>query len=490
MTNPASEILQRGLRRLGALAAVTVALAGAPPPAMAQPIQSELRSGPSAKALATTVEYVSTFYPLWFTYYQSQVATQNRLVGPARVSSLYHIVVAINVDTLYASTFLSLAAQPVILTVPASSTVYSVLTLDPYGNVFESGVPSQPPGTSLAPATYALAGPGYTGPIPAGTTRISMPLDVSIMIFRVDKFSPSGQDQMAQAESFRSSIRMQALCDYSNTPCPNGEPHDTSDGKTLILPEVAFAIPFKTIADTLATYDPIGFLRQLQAAVNSSNTPAMSTYERNLANDFDRLFGNGHFGFGKLKLRADLAAGTRLAHELIVERYLRNEGENRWIHFTNIGKWGDHVLDRAAITEYIQYGNDISAAAYYHAFRDEHGIPLHGSPGRRYVLKFAKGQQPEASRFWSLTAYTPEAIELVANPANKYVVASYTPGLVTAADGSVTIYMSIDKPLDQPEANWLPIPPGPFNVMLRVYGPEGSVASDTYVPPAVVQQSP
>ena len=31
-------------------------------------------------------------------------------------------------------------------------------------------------------------------------------------------------------------------------------------------------------------------------------------------------------------------------------------------------------------------------------------------------------------RFWSVTAYTPEAIELVDNPADKYAVASYTPG--------------------------------------------------------------
>jgi hypothetical protein len=36
-----------------------------------------------------------------------------------------------------------------------------------------------------------------------------------------------------------------------------------------------------------------------------------------------------------------------------------------------------------------------------------------------------------------------------------------------------------------PFANWLPIPKRNFNVMLRVYGPEGSVATNQYVPPAV-----
>ena len=48
----------------------------------------------------TTVAYVVQFYPLWFTYYQSLLATPNRLAGPNRISPIYHYVVAINVDTL------------------------------------------------------------------------------------------------------------------------------------------------------------------------------------------------------------------------------------------------------------------------------------------------------------------------------------------------------------------------------------------------------
>jgi len=38
-----------------------------------------------------------------------------------------------------------------------------------------------------------------------------------------------------------------------------------------------------------------------------------------------------------------------------------------------------------------------------------------------------------------------------------------------------------------PMANWLPIPPGAFNIMLRVYGPTpgGTVADNTYVPPGI-----
>lgn len=84
-----------------------------------------------------------------------------------------------------------------------------------------------------------------------------------------------------------------------------------------------------------------------------------------------------------------------------------------------------------------------------------------------------------------MTAYTPEDVELVWNLAKKYVVGSYTPGLESNADGSLSIYLSADPPHGKPLANWLPVPRGPFNVMLRVYGPEGSVADATYVPPPV-----
>jgi hypothetical protein len=90
-------------------------------------------------------------------------------------------------------------------------------------------------------------------------------------------------------------------------------------------------------------------------------------------------------------------------------------------------------------------------------------------------------------RFWSVTAYTPEAIELVRNAANKYAVASYTPGLQPPqpTDGPLSIYMARQLPAGVPMANWLPIPPRAFNIMLRVYGPLGTVEDNTYVPPGI-----
>jgi hypothetical protein len=424
----------------------------------------------------TTVAYVAQFYPLWFTYYQTRLAGRgaNHMVGPDRVSPIYHYVVAINVDTLYVSSYLDLTAGPVIVTIPATPPFppesYSILTLDPYGDVLPSSIPK-------APGSYALIGPGgFTGTLPV--TSIMLPVDFPTLIFRADKFSPTGENQINEADAFRRSIKAQTLSDYLKNP---------SGGAARILPEILFSVPFKTTADDLIAHDPIAFLRQLQRAVASDHTPALSPYEEALSNRFDSLFANRNVN------RSEFSDGAQAAHELILDRYLTHTDwalptPTNWIHFTNIGEWGNQVVERSSITEFIQGANNITAAAYYHVFKDANGNPLDGSNPRGYVLTFPKGELPEADRFWSVTAYTPEAIELVPNPANKYAVASYTPGLQpnpNTEDGPVSIYMARQLPAGVPMANWLPIPPGAFNIMLRVYGPEGSVKDNTYVPPGI-----
>lgn len=412
-------------------------------------------------AFATAEAYVEQFYPLWFSYYQA-VAT-NQLLGPATVTPIYQEVVAINVDTLYASAFVDVTDQPVILTIPATTATYSILSLDPYGDVLSSGIPA------LTAGTYALVAPGYTGTLPSGVTPVTMPLDNSLLIFRVDKSSSTGIDETTAATTFRASLEMQALSDYETDP---------SGGATNILPVAAFAAPFKDVADNLIATDPMLFLKMLQTAVASSSTPALTPEQTELSNELNQLLANG-------SNLTDLAAGVQAAHQAIVDDYLDNTGPTNWIHFTNIGNWGDNVLDRSAITEFIQYGNNSSAAAYYQTFDDAAGAPLNGSTPGGYVLTFPPGDLPQADRFWSLTAYTPNSIELIPNSADKYEVASYTPDLQFNPDGSLSIYISQQQPAGVPAANWLPVSTDLFNIMLRVYGPEGSVAANTYVPPAI-----
>jgi hypothetical protein len=200
-----------------------------------------------------------------------------------------------------------------------------------------------------------------------------------------------------------------------------------------------------------------------------------------LSNRFDRLFGNGH-PTGSLRTR--LAAATKTAYARFIAHYQTHTGSSNWVFFDDIGAWGTRYADRSATTAYLQYSNTLETAAYFQAFRDGSGAPLNAST-HGFVLRFAKHQLPRAKRFWSLTAYLPKSITLVRNRARKYLVASYTPGLQRDGDGSLSIYMAASKPAGVPEANWLPVPAGPFNVVLRVYGPKGRAAKGAYVPPPI-----
>ena len=218
---------------------------------------------PANNPYDTTVQYVETFYPLWFTY--NQAVETNRLVGPERVSPLYHSVVMINDDTVYCSAFLNLVdAQgtptPMILTIPSTvspdtcspdtSVTYSVLILSPYGDVWPvatdpcaaSPTPAIPHGAPpITGGTYALVGPNYMGtPIPGVTATVQMPSDYPTIIFRSDKYhsfeGPSDYvNQINEANRFRSSLQLQTLSDYQD--CPFG-------GQPSIKPEFPdFSVP-------------------------------------------------------------------------------------------------------------------------------------------------------------------------------------------------------------------------------------------------------
>ncbi len=410
-------------------------------------------------AYDTTLKYVVNFYPIWFTSEQWKVSSVNKLIGPARMTPIYHAVVAPNDDTLYGNTVVNLSDEPLILTIPSTKDVYSVLSTDAFGDVNDTGIEST--------GVYGLYGANWNGSLPKDVTPVAIPSKYSGLIVRVDKYSSSGENEKAEAELFRRELRAAPLSMWKRN-------HDAQP--TRILPVLFFGIPFKTIADTLATTQPTEFLNQLQAGVDSGIVPTLTPGQKALANHFDELF----------KARTNdkpFIEATRKAHDAILEKYLDHTGKTNWITFDTIGTTWTPLV-RSSISEFIQYGNSHATAAYYQAFKDAKGFALDGKT-HSYVVTFAKNNIPEAKRFWSVTAYTTQSITLIRNPLHKYLVGSYTSGLRKNANGSISIVVGRQQPRGVPEANWLPVDDRPFTLMLRVYGPEGKVKAGVYVPPAV-----
>ena len=54
-------------------------------------------------------------------------------------------------------------------------------------------------------------------------------------------------------------------------------------------------------------------------------------------------------------------------------------------------------------------------------------------------------------------------------------------------DGSLVLYIEHESPAKDHEANWLPAPKGPFNLLLRMYSPKAEAFDGRWNPPPVVR---
>ncbi len=143
-------------------------------------------------------------------------------------------------------------------------------------------------------------------------------------------------------------------------------------------------------------------------------------------------------------------------------------------------------FDRALGAKVGIFGNVKRVSVYFAISKDEKGVLFDGSK-HNYQITFTKDQIPPIKNFWSWTMYKLPQRWLVDNPLDRYSIGSATPGLKTAADGSITIYMQAKSPGKDKESNWLPAPEGPFWPVLRTYGPGKTILDKTYKVPAIKQ---
>lgn len=428
----------------------------------------------------TAFEYTIRFLPRLQTWV-AQIAAQhsdhvNTLIGPDGMGPEYKAVVAINDDTLYTSATMDLTDEPQILTLPTYQYIYSIIQLDGFGTILDTGlVPN------TAGGTYALVGPNFTGVLPNGVTEIKVPQSWTQLIIRIDKYSNNGRgytDVQTDAEDFRTSVQLKPLSEWMNN--PNG-------GATIVLPLSSFGTSVKNLVDLMAQTQTESLLKTMQVITASTSTTPLSTDDNALIHDFNVRFAIAKKHHSRHNSLSKIIAGAKAGHAAVIKRWNTHIIGNNWVHFNNMGNWGDQYLDRAAGNEYIQYGNKRQAAYYAQAFLDDKNNFLTGAANKSYTITFTKAQIPTYTRFWSFTAYTGNAVELVPNSFDKYVVASYTPDLVTNPDGSITIYLSEMPPSNTALIpNWLPLPSNKFSVMLRVYGPTNKAETGIYVPPAVI----
>lgn len=362
-----------------------------------------------------------------------------------------------NVDTLYMYAWIDVSEQPVILHVPNThDRYYTVQLLDTWTNTF-ANIGRRKTGT--AKGYFAIVGPYWRGTLPSKMKRVTAPTNTVWALGRI--LVKSNEDIFRVRELQKQFI-------FTNL-----------SGSSPIVKEHKDKILSKTPVEELSAIEFIELMnREMQ-----KNPPPLGeqmlfqTFKYIGINPFESTtFQNVNLGILKEVNRAikDAVNIIKSSHQFI-------KAKNGWLYSDKIGIYGADFLTRAAIAYSGLGANVKEESIYQRALIDDTGEELTGK--QKYILHFEKDNLPEVEAFWSVTVYNTD-FYLVENPLHRYAIGDRTRGLTNNKNGSLDIYIQHEVPKGK-ESNWLPVPKGNFNLVMRYYQPDFRILNGSYQTPPV-----
>jgi hypothetical protein len=370
-------------------------------------------------------------------------------------------IVTPNNDTPYSWAWLDLRSEPQVLSVPAvdADRYYVHQLVDQYTHNFAYvGVLS----TGREAGDYLIVGPGWQGATPNGIKAVLRSETEIVMV--LGRTGLKNAEDLPAVRALQQQYRLRALHEYIGSAPPLAAPAiawQAWDSKTGLGP--GFIAALNQILSLCPTHPSEQTLRERFARIGivpgqAFDVAAMSA-----------------------EVRGALLAGIADA-QLQLQTAVTQTRTTLGLFGTREALHGNY-LNRAVAANIGIYGNSVEEAFYTGARLDNQGQPLQG--GRGYRLRFAPGQLPPATEFWSLTLYDLPDRQLVANPIDRYCLSSRD-ALQADADGGLTLVMQPSAP--QTSNNWLPTPAsGAFTVILRLYGPKQEVIEQRWRMPVVEQ---
>jgi hypothetical protein len=332
---------------------------------------------------------------------------------------------------------------------------YTVHFLNGWGetvaNINERLFPKRPFGE------FAICFRGSTVAVPAGATRIDLPVKYSRVLARVE----IGTD-LAAAVKLQHDFKLRAT----------GTPKLPEIPKTLMFePEVPPGVE----------------------AFDSTDIALDS--EADLSVGLDALAANARAIAKAVKdpaerARVDQVIKTRAFAEIAKASAIIGHGTalNGWARPGVVGEYGLDYLARMGVNSGGIWANIKPEVLYYRGAKDQAGNDLSGD--NVYTLTFPKDGLPAqyATFFWSVIAVDPHRFRVLPNPLNRFLINNQS-GVKYAADGSLTLYFADQRPADAPDSNWLPTPKGQkYRLTFRFYRPTEGVANATYFPPPLIKR--
>ncbi len=359
-------------------------------------------------------------------------------------------IVAPNVDTLYSYAWLDLRSEPVILTIPPleKNRYVSLQLIDAYTYILGYVSPRT---NGYGGGEFLVVGPGWDGPVPNRIKAVfRSPTSLVLAHYRT-QFMGSGD--LPRVHEVQDQFRVEPLSIFLGASPPQAAPH-VKAVPPVDLRKDPLSMQFFRILNWMLEYMP--------------DLPE----ERAMRQRFARI------GVGP-SLSFDPSGGEWAAIAKGMEQGLADM-EARASTMTSSAELfgsraqlGQDYLSRAVAAMIGIYGNAPEEFLGVGYPADAQGRPFDGR--NNYTITFKPGGLPDVGAFWSITAYDIDRL-LYDNSLSRYAITSaMLPGFQRNADGGFTIYVQHHSPGKDRDANWLPVPEGPFILTFRTYMPGLSV---------------
>nr|WP_178132146.1 DUF1254 domain-containing protein [Pseudomonas sp. C2B4] len=425
---------------------------------------------PQARALAqeayvfayATVEHDKVLSAIAAKLPFNRLYSEPRLFGPQDDK-----VVSPNNDTFYSRALLDLRGEPQVLDVPAvQGSYYSFQLVDMRtDNLDYIGTRA----TGNQAGRYLIVGPDWQGDLPKGFS--GMVRSPSRLVFLLGRTEVKGETDRKDAANVLTGYALRPLSGVQGGSTPQALP----------------ALQLPLYQDT----------RHGPAQALFSTFNALAPLHQWTAREQEQLARFAAIGIQPgapfeppAALREAIAQGAEAGREQVRAASSRLSVEQQgWFRSpTNVGKFGNDDLTRAAVAWRYIYANDAVEAVYPMALHDVQGQVLDGR--NAYRLHFPADQLPPVDAFWSLTLYDGRTQLLAANPIQRYSLGDRSPDLRYDPDGGLTLILQPNAPVVAQQANWLPTPEGPFNLLLRLYLPMAAALDGRYRLPTIARVEP
>jgi hypothetical protein len=377
------------------------------------------------------------------------------------------VVACPNQDVVYGFSILDLAKEPVVIQVPDFGDrfwVYQIVDQRTDSFVQMGKMYGTKPGF------YLLAGPDWKGTLPGGITSVfHSRTNLGVVIPRA--FMDDTAEDRKAIQSVLTGILLYPLSKFTGHT-------QTKDWSTLPT------YPSTSQGDEETKWVlPESFFDVLPAVMKEvAPLPGEEALYANIQSVLDAAAKDP-------KLHAALVASAVEADKNLITPLFQfhNYGiplPHYWTTQTNGAEFGTDYFTRTAVAKSNIFVNTPRETKYFYQDFDGDGQQLNGN--HAYTVTFAAGQKPPVKGFWSLTLYNQHHF-FSPNDLKRYSVGTKNKTLVTAPDGSLTIYVQSTPPDGDKRANWLPSPKENFALYTRAYWPEESALNGTWTPPAVTK---